>query len=182
MGTAGGPTPACRLITAAELIRHLDEAGMKRATVLSTAYILASPSKSAPHERENVAAGNGWTAARVAPFSRRIRHTCAKREVIFSATNSSGVFLSREHFSMFPRIIDLRLLHLRRPAARLALGIIQVIRDRQSPLPFFTGRKPAAPRPCARWSRRRELEPSRSRCDGKPSVRSSWQGPCRLCQ
>jgi predicted TIM-barrel fold metal-dependent hydrolase len=63
-------------ITAADLVRHLDAAGIKRAAVLSTAYLLASPSRKLPNEREAVMADNDWTASQVARFPDRLVGFC----------------------------------------------------------------------------------------------------------
>lgn len=63
-------------ITAADLIRHLDEAGIKRAVVLSTAYIFGQPSRKVEGEREKVIADNDWTAAQVAQFPGRLIGFC----------------------------------------------------------------------------------------------------------
>jgi predicted TIM-barrel fold metal-dependent hydrolase len=63
-------------ITAADLIGHLDAAGIERAAVLSTAYILASPSRNLPNEHEAVSADNDWTAAQVAQYPERLIGFC----------------------------------------------------------------------------------------------------------
>jgi uncharacterized protein len=63
-------------ITAADLVSHLDAAGIKRAAVLSTAYLLASPSRNLPNEREAVMADNDWTASQVAQFPDRLVGFC----------------------------------------------------------------------------------------------------------
>lgn len=63
-------------ITAADLIRHLDAAGIKRAAVLSTAYIFGQPSRKVENEREKVMADNDWTAAQVAQFPGRLVGFC----------------------------------------------------------------------------------------------------------
>ena len=63
-------------ITAVDLIRHLDAAGIKRAAVLSTAYLLASPSRNLTNERDAVMADNDWTAAQVAQFPERLVGFC----------------------------------------------------------------------------------------------------------
>jgi predicted TIM-barrel fold metal-dependent hydrolase len=63
-------------ITAADLIRHLDEAGITRAAVLSTAYIFSQPSRKVENDREKVMADNDWTAAQVAQFPSRLIGFC----------------------------------------------------------------------------------------------------------
>jgi hypothetical protein len=55
-------------ITAADLIRHLDAAGIKRAVVLSTAYIFGQPTRKVENERQKLMADNDWTAAQVAQY------------------------------------------------------------------------------------------------------------------
>jgi hypothetical protein len=50
MFSPGSPGAPAAAITATDLIRHLDDAGIKCVTVLSTAYILASPSSTKENE------------------------------------------------------------------------------------------------------------------------------------
>ena len=45
-------------ITVADLIRHLDDAGIKRAAVLSTAYIFGQPTRKVENERQTLMADN----------------------------------------------------------------------------------------------------------------------------
>lgn len=63
-------------ITAADLVRHLDAAGIKRAVVLSTAYIFGQPSRQVENEREKAMADNDWTAVQVARFPDRLVGFC----------------------------------------------------------------------------------------------------------
>jgi uncharacterized protein len=63
-------------ITAADLIRHLDDAGIKRAAVFSTAYIFGQPSRKVENEREKLMADNDWTAAQVAQYPGRLVGFC----------------------------------------------------------------------------------------------------------
>lgn len=77
LASPGPPSQAVAPITAADLVRHLDQAGIKRAAVLSTAYILASPSRKAENERLQVSADNDWTAAQVAQFPDRLVGFCS---------------------------------------------------------------------------------------------------------
>jgi predicted TIM-barrel fold metal-dependent hydrolase len=63
-------------ITARELIRHLDAAGIQRAAVLSTAYIFGQPSRKVAGEREKMRADNDWTSAQVAEFPDRLIGFC----------------------------------------------------------------------------------------------------------
>jgi predicted TIM-barrel fold metal-dependent hydrolase len=63
-------------ITAADLVRHLDAAGIRRAVVLSTAYLLASPARKLANERDAVMADNDWTASQVGQFPDRLVGFC----------------------------------------------------------------------------------------------------------
>ena len=63
-------------ITAADLIRHLDDAGIKRAAVLSTAYIFGQPTRKVENERQKLMADNDWTAAQVAQYPGRLVSFC----------------------------------------------------------------------------------------------------------
>lgn len=82
-------------ITARDLIRHLDEAGIRRAIVLSTAYILGSPARQVENEREKVRADNDWLAAQVAQFPDRLVGFCAvnplKDYAVDEVTRCAGV-------------------------------------------------------------------------------------------
>ena len=48
--------------TAANLIEQSDAAGIKRAVVLSTAYIFEQPSRNADHAAEKLKRDNDWTS------------------------------------------------------------------------------------------------------------------------
>jgi predicted TIM-barrel fold metal-dependent hydrolase len=63
-------------ITAAELVRHLDDAGIKRAVVLSTAYSFSNPSRKVQNDDEFVRADNDWTAEQVARYPDRLIGFC----------------------------------------------------------------------------------------------------------
>ena len=63
-------------LTAADLIEHLDAAGIKRALVLSTAYIFEQPSRKIDNAREKLVADNDWTAQQVAQFPDRLIGFC----------------------------------------------------------------------------------------------------------
>jgi uncharacterized protein len=63
-------------ITAADLVRHLDEAGIKRAVVLSTAYSFSNPSRNVENDYEFVRADNDWTAEQVARYPDRLTGFC----------------------------------------------------------------------------------------------------------
>src|SRR5262245_19806562 len=67
-------------IDAADLIALLDAAGIRRAAVLSVAYLLADPKGTAADEQdeyEKVAAENDWTSRQVARFSDRLIGFCS---------------------------------------------------------------------------------------------------------
>lgn len=69
-----GATP----VSADDLIRLLDEAGIRRAVVLSLAYQFGNPNKPAlDNEYAAVKAENDWTSAEVARFSDRLRGFCS---------------------------------------------------------------------------------------------------------
>lgn len=63
-------------ISAAELVQHLDEAGIKRAVVLSTAYSFSNPARKVPNDDELVRADNDWTAEQVARYPDRLIGFC----------------------------------------------------------------------------------------------------------
>ena len=63
-------------ISAAELVQHLDEARIKRAVVLSTAYSFSNPARKIPNDYELVRADNDWTAEQVARYPDRLIGFC----------------------------------------------------------------------------------------------------------
>ncbi|HEX5576045.1 MAG TPA: amidohydrolase family protein [Gemmatimonadales bacterium] len=63
-------------ITARDVVGLLDSAGIRRALVLSVAYIYGSPSRSVEDEYAKVRAENDWTAAQVAQYPDRLRAFC----------------------------------------------------------------------------------------------------------
>ena len=69
--------PAFHLLDAADLIAHLDAAGIRRAAVLSSAYQFGNPNRP-PVENEyaQVKAENDWTSEQVARFPDRLRGFC----------------------------------------------------------------------------------------------------------
>jgi predicted TIM-barrel fold metal-dependent hydrolase len=64
-------------IDADDLVSLLDAAGIRRAAVLSAAYILGDPKGTAPHEYDKVRAENGWTSAQAARFPERLIGFCS---------------------------------------------------------------------------------------------------------
>ena len=64
-------------LDAAELIKNLDDAGIRRAAVLSVAYQFANPNRPAvENEYEQVKAENDWTRLQVSRFPDRLRGLC----------------------------------------------------------------------------------------------------------
>jgi predicted TIM-barrel fold metal-dependent hydrolase len=74
--TATPPVAAVKPRTAADLIEQLDAAGIKRAVVLSTAYIFEQPSRKADHAEEKLKRDNDWTSKQVAQFPDRLIGFC----------------------------------------------------------------------------------------------------------
>ena len=70
------PAPPTAPIDAAQLIALLDAAGIRRAAVLSVAYIWGSPARTVEDEYEKVRAENDWTAQQVARFPDRLVGFC----------------------------------------------------------------------------------------------------------
>src|SRR5262245_54003231 len=70
-------SPTLPPMNATELVKLLDEAGIRRAVVLSLGYQYGNPNKpSVPDEYAAVKAENDWTAAEVAPFADRLLGFC----------------------------------------------------------------------------------------------------------
>jgi uncharacterized protein len=63
-------------LTAGELIPLLDSAGIRRAVILSVAYIYGSPSRTVDDEYAKVRAENDWTAAQAAEYADRLVAFC----------------------------------------------------------------------------------------------------------
>lgn len=64
-------------ISVDDLIALLDSAGIRRAAVLSLAYILGDPARSRADEYERVKAENDWTSQQVARFPDRLVGFCS---------------------------------------------------------------------------------------------------------
>src|SRR5258706_16304208 len=77
------PAPAAPVapITANDLITLLDAAGIKRAVILSTAYIWSQPRRKVPNDYERVRADNDWTAEQVALYPNRLVAFCSVNPV-----------------------------------------------------------------------------------------------------
>jgi predicted TIM-barrel fold metal-dependent hydrolase len=73
------PSPAAPQmpITANDLIPLLDAAGIKRAVILSTAYIWSQPRRKVANDYEKVKADNDWTAEQVALHPSRLVAFCS---------------------------------------------------------------------------------------------------------
>ena len=70
-------TPGVRPVTAEDLIRLLDEAGIRRAVVFSVAYQFGNPNRPpVDDEYGKVKAENDWTSEQVARFPDRLRGFC----------------------------------------------------------------------------------------------------------
>jgi uncharacterized protein len=63
-------------ITARDVVALLDSAGIRRAVLLSVAYIYGSPARSVPDEYAKVRAENDWNAAQAARYPGRLRAFC----------------------------------------------------------------------------------------------------------
>jgi predicted TIM-barrel fold metal-dependent hydrolase len=64
------------IITAADLIKLLDDAAIQRAVVLSCAYMYGSPSRTVENEYEKVKAENDWVSQQVGLYSHRLTGFC----------------------------------------------------------------------------------------------------------
>jgi predicted TIM-barrel fold metal-dependent hydrolase len=71
------PVAPAKPRSAADLIQQLDAAGIKRAVVLSTAYIFEQPSRNADAAAEKVRRDNDWTSRQVAAFKNRLIGFCS---------------------------------------------------------------------------------------------------------
>lgn len=72
----GSPEGFPSELAAADLIPLLDKAGIRRATILSVAYMYGRPSRVIENEYAKVMANNDWTAAQVALYPNRLRGFC----------------------------------------------------------------------------------------------------------
>ena len=70
------PAAPTAAITAKDLIGQLDAAGIKRAAVLSTAYIWEQPSRNVENAVEKLRADNDWTSQQVAQYPDRLIGFC----------------------------------------------------------------------------------------------------------
>jgi uncharacterized protein len=65
-----------KAVTARDVIALLDSAGIRKAVVLSAAYIYGSPKRSVEDEYAKVRAENDWNAAQAAEYPGRLRAFC----------------------------------------------------------------------------------------------------------
>lgn len=63
-------------ITAQDVVAHLDSAGIRRAVLLSVAYIYGSPRRTVTDEYSKVRAENDWNAAQAAEYPDRLIAFC----------------------------------------------------------------------------------------------------------
>jgi len=70
------PAPPAAPVTAKDLIGLLDAAGIKRAVVLSPAYIFEQPSRSVENAAAKVRAENDWVSQQVAQYPDRLIGFC----------------------------------------------------------------------------------------------------------
>ena len=63
-------------VTARDIVALLDSAGIRRAILLSVAYIYGSPARTIDDEYTKVRAENDWTAAQAAAYPDRLLAFC----------------------------------------------------------------------------------------------------------
>jgi uncharacterized protein len=71
------PSNPPQVITARDVAALLDSAGIKRAALLSVAYMYGSPSRTVDDEYAKVRAENDWTGAQAAEYPGRFRALCS---------------------------------------------------------------------------------------------------------
>ena len=71
-----GPNAGLTTLSAKELITLLDSAGIRKAVLLSTAYMFGSPQRQVEDEYARVRQENDWTAAQAAQFPDRLLAFC----------------------------------------------------------------------------------------------------------
>jgi len=69
-------TNSMQAVTARDVTALLDSAGIRRAVVLSVAYIYSSPARTIADEYAKVRADNDWTAAQAAEYPDRLVAFC----------------------------------------------------------------------------------------------------------
>src|SRR6185436_17828957 len=71
------PAPPTAPVTARDLVALLDAAAIKRAVVLSAAYIYEQPSRKIDDAADKVRADNDWTSQQVAQYPDRLVGFCS---------------------------------------------------------------------------------------------------------
>lgn len=71
-----GPAAGLEELPAREVLRLLDAAGIRKAVLLSTAYMYGSPARQVENEYARVRQENDWTAAQAAQFPDRLLAFC----------------------------------------------------------------------------------------------------------
>jgi predicted TIM-barrel fold metal-dependent hydrolase len=92
------PAAPAKPITANDLIPLLDAAGIKRAVILSTAYIFSQPRRKVENDYEKVKADNDWTAEQVALFPDRLVGFCSVNPVREYALEELARCAKNPHF------------------------------------------------------------------------------------
>ena len=69
-------TNSMKAVTAPDVVALLDSAGIRRAVVLSAAYIYGSPARTVEDEYAKVRAENDWNAAQAAEYPERLTAFC----------------------------------------------------------------------------------------------------------
>ncbi len=102
----GNPKDGPKPILASDIVTLLDVAGIRRAAVLSTAYMYGSPKRKLDDEYAKVKAENDWNAAQAARFPERLTAICgvnplkdyALAEVARCASNRQQGRMIKLHF------------------------------------------------------------------------------------
>ena len=71
------PSSPPQVVTARDVAALLDSAGIRRAALLSVAYMYGSPSRTVEDEYAKVRAENDWTGAQAAQYPERFRALCS---------------------------------------------------------------------------------------------------------
>ncbi|MDP9203952.1 MAG: amidohydrolase family protein [Gemmatimonadota bacterium] len=92
------PAAPAKPITANDLIPLLDAAGIKRAVILSTAYIFSQPRRKVENDYAKVKADNDWTSEQVALFPDRLVGFCSVNPVRDYALEELARCAKNPHF------------------------------------------------------------------------------------
>lgn len=77
VAVVGLPPGSPSYIGAADIVSLLDQAGTRRAAVLSVAYMLGSPKRQIDNEYDKVRAENDWTLSETEKFPERLKTLCS---------------------------------------------------------------------------------------------------------